>query len=31
MALGFLEVSLGNHAEALDVLQPLLSRWPSGR
>ena len=27
MALGFLEVSLGNHAEALNVLQPLLSRW----
>jgi ATP/maltotriose-dependent transcriptional regulator MalT len=27
MALGFLEVSLGNYAEALDVLQPLLSRW----
>jgi DNA-binding CsgD family transcriptional regulator len=26
MALGFLEVSLGNHAEALNVLQPLLSR-----
>jgi DNA-binding CsgD family transcriptional regulator len=27
MALGFLEVSLGNHAEALDILQPLLTRW----
>ena len=26
-ALGFLEVSLGNHARALKVLQPLLSRW----
>ncbi|MDT5178448.1 MAG: hypothetical protein QOJ95_2646 [Mycobacterium sp.] len=27
MALGFLEVSLGHHVEALNVLQPLLSRW----
>ncbi|MDT5338163.1 MAG: hypothetical protein QOD90_3668 [Mycobacterium sp.] len=27
MALGFLEVSVGNYAEALNVLQPLLSRW----
>ncbi|WP_173008097.1 LuxR family transcriptional regulator [Mycolicibacterium sp. P1-18] len=27
MALGFLEVSLGNYAEALNALQPSLSRW----
>ena len=27
MVLGFLEVSLGNYAEALNALQPLLSRW----
>ncbi|MEU0497615.1 AAA family ATPase [Mycobacterium sp. NPDC006124] len=30
MVLGFLEVSLGNHAEALNALQPLLSRWRQG-
>lgn len=27
IALGFLEVSLGNHAQALDVLRPLIFRW----
>ncbi|TPG32790.1 helix-turn-helix transcriptional regulator [Mycolicibacterium hodleri] len=27
MALGFLETSLGNYAEALNVLHPLLTRW----
>jgi DNA-binding CsgD family transcriptional regulator len=27
MTLGFLEVSLGNHAAALEFLQPMLTRW----
>lgn len=31
MTLGFLEVSLGNHAAALNVLQPLLIRAKGGR
>ena len=30
MVLGFLEVSLGNHMQALGVLAPLLARWQRG-
>jgi DNA-binding CsgD family transcriptional regulator len=30
MVLAFLEESLGNHAQALSVVQPLLSRWQRG-